>query len=173
METCTLSQALSIFKDQLPEIKEAVTENLLDELSKIPPVKFTTDPELLWVRQAVRDERVKQATEHKLKVIKRIVSTLEHTSTRPGAITDEHIARAKEVPITELYDGKLFKGGKGRMVGRCPFHAGGSEKTPSFYIMADNVGHCFGCSWHGDSIAFVMELDGLKFIQAVKKLNNI
>lgn len=171
--TCTLSTALSIFRDELPEIKEAVTENLLHDLAAIPPVKETSDEMLSWVRSEVRLLRVKQTTENRVRVIKRIIGTLEHTTTKPGSITDEHIARAKEFPMTDLFDTKLFKGGKGRMVGRCPFHAGGSEKTPSFYIMTDNKGHCFGCQWHGDSIDFVIQRDGVKFIQAVKKLNNI
>lgn len=173
METCNLSQAFSIFKENLPEIKEAVTQNLLHDLSQIPPVVPTEDEELMWVRQAVWEEKIKIATEGKLKVIKRIISTLEHTTTKPGAITDEHIARAKDFPIEELYDGKLFKGGQGRLVGRCPFHGNGTERTPSFYIMADNKAHCFGCQWHGDAIDYVMVRDGIKFIQAVKKLNNI
>lgn len=169
--TCNLSQALSIFRDRLPEIKEELTQGLLQDLAEVPPVVPTDDVDLMWVREQVRAERIKQISEYRLKVIKRIVSTLEHTSTKPGDITDEHIARAKDVPIAELYDGKLFKGGKGRMVGRCPFH---DERTPSFYIHKDNRWSCFGqCSEHGDSIAFIMKRDGLKFIQAVKKLNNI
>ena len=50
----------------------------------------------------------------------------------------------------------------------CPFH---HEKTPSFNIN-ENKGfyHCFGCGESGDAIKFVMKMDGLTFIEAVKKL---
>ena len=50
----------------------------------------------------------------------------------------------------------------------CPFH---HEKTPSFNIN-DNKGyyHCFGCGESGDAIKFVQKMDGLTFVEAVKKL---
>lgn len=171
--TCTLSTALSIFKDQLPEIRDVLKKELSSDLATIPAIKFTTDDSLLWVRTELREARIRKISEKRLRVIKRINGTLEHHTDNKNRITDEHIARAKEVLIADLFDTRLFKGGKGRMVGRCPFHGSGNERTPSFYIMTNNKGHCFGCSWHGDSIDFVMQRDGVKFIQAVKKLNNI
>ncbi|MGA9865060.1 MAG: DNA primase [Acetobacteraceae bacterium] len=48
----------------------------------------------------------------------------------------------------------------------CPFHA---EKTPSFTIY-DNGYHCFGCGAHGDAIGFVMQTEGVDFIEAVSRL---
>ena len=50
----------------------------------------------------------------------------------------------------------------------CPFH---HEKTPSFNIN-ENKGyyHCFGCGESGDAIKFVQKMDGLTFVEAVKKL---
>jgi len=50
----------------------------------------------------------------------------------------------------------------------CPFH---HEKTPSFNIN-DRKGfyHCFGCGESGDAIKFVQKMDGLSFVEAVKKL---
>jgi len=50
----------------------------------------------------------------------------------------------------------------------CPFH---NEKTPSFTIN-DEKGfyHCFGCGAHGSAIGFVMEYQGLNFVEAVKNL---
>lgn len=50
----------------------------------------------------------------------------------------------------------------------CPFHA---EKTASLSI---KNGHykCFGCGAYGDVIDFVMEYHGLKFTQALVKLDN-
>ena len=50
----------------------------------------------------------------------------------------------------------------------CPFH---HEKTPSFHIN-DSKGfyHCFGCGESGDAIKFVQKIEGLSFVDAVKKL---
>jgi len=50
----------------------------------------------------------------------------------------------------------------------CPFH---HEKTPSFSINeAKGFYHCFGCGESGDAIRFVMKMEGLSFVEAVKKL---
>jgi DNA primase len=50
----------------------------------------------------------------------------------------------------------------------CPFH---NEKSPSFSV-APNKGiyKCFGCGKAGDSIQFVMDLEGLSFPEAIKHL---
>ncbi|BDD04985.1 DNA primase [Aureibacter tunicatorum] len=50
----------------------------------------------------------------------------------------------------------------------CPFH---DEKTPSFSV-APNKGiyKCFGCGASGDSIKFVMDLEGLSYIESIKYL---
>lgn len=52
--------------------------------------------------------------------------------------------------------------------GLCPFHR---EKSPSFTV-SDSKGfyHCFGCGAHGDIIKFIMETEGLSFINTLEKL---
>ncbi len=62
---------------------------------------------------------------------------------------------------------KLVKRGR-EYTGLCPFH---QEKTPSFTINeSKGFYHCFGCGAHGDIIRFLMDAEGLPFIEAVKKL---
>lgn len=52
--------------------------------------------------------------------------------------------------------------------GCCPFH---KEKTPSFHIDADKqLYHCFGCGAGGSVFQFVMNAEGLDFVDAVKYL---
>ncbi|MCF7934941.1 MAG: DNA primase [Synergistales bacterium] len=52
--------------------------------------------------------------------------------------------------------------------GLCPFH---SEKTPSFYVSPERGSyHCFGCGAGGDLISFVMEMEGLSFVEAMELL---
>lgn len=50
----------------------------------------------------------------------------------------------------------------------CPFH---HEKTPSFNVSPHNqFYHCFGCGKSGNAIGFVMDHEGLLFMDALKKL---
>ena len=57
--------------------------------------------------------------------------------------------------------GSVFKG-------CCPFH---NEKTPSFTVSPTRQSYkCFGCGAGGDAFKFVMEQDGLTFIEAVRRL---
>lgn len=50
----------------------------------------------------------------------------------------------------------------------CPFH---KEKSPSFTVSpVKQFYHCFGCGAHGTAIGFVMEYQGLSFIEAVHEL---
>ncbi|MGR4000817.1 MAG: DNA primase [Alphaproteobacteria bacterium] len=52
--------------------------------------------------------------------------------------------------------------------GLCPFH---HEKTPSFYVNDEKqFFHCFGCGAHGDAIGFLMQREGLDFINAVRQI---
>jgi DNA primase len=51
---------------------------------------------------------------------------------------------------------------------RCPFH---SEKSPSFTVSpTKQFYHCFGCGAHGTAISFLMEYQGMGFVDAVKEL---
>ena len=62
---------------------------------------------------------------------------------------------------------KLLKRGRS-FVGLCPFH---KEKSPSFHVNPERgFYHCFGCHESGDAIKFVQKLEGLDFIEAVRRL---
>lgn len=54
------------------------------------------------------------------------------------------------------------------LVGLCPFH---NEKTPSFNIYPENGSfYCFGCSAGGDVISFVMRIENLDYMEAIRFL---
>lgn len=50
----------------------------------------------------------------------------------------------------------------------CPFH---NEKTPSFAVSpAKGIYKCFGCGKAGDSIKFIMDIEGLSYGEALRHL---
>lgn len=62
---------------------------------------------------------------------------------------------------------KLKRAGKDYS-GLCPFHG---EKTPSFHVSRDKqLFHCFGCGASGNLVQFVMRIEGLDFVEALKLL---
>ncbi len=50
----------------------------------------------------------------------------------------------------------------------CPFH---TENTPSFTVSQDKqFYHCFGCGKHGTAIGFLMEFEGMDFVDSIETL---
>lgn len=61
----------------------------------------------------------------------------------------------------------LKKRGK-NYVGLCPFH---TEKTPSFTVSSDKqMYHCFGCGKGGNVFTFLMDIEKVSFVEAVRSL---
>ncbi len=62
---------------------------------------------------------------------------------------------------------RLKKRGR-NYLGLCPFH---TEKTPSFSVSPDKqIFHCFGCGKGGNVFTFLIEHEGMSFVDAVKHL---
>src|SRR3989338_5781533 len=73
------------------------------------------------------------------------------------------------VDIVDVVDSAVpLKKAGANYVACCPFHG---EKTPSFTVSpTKQFYHCFGCGAHGTAIGFLMEYQGLGFVEAVEDL---
>lgn len=77
--------------------------------------------------------------------------------------------RADLVRIIEPYAPLKKKGAN--WMGCCPFH---QEKTPSFSVNpAKGFYKCFGCGKGGNVYTFLMEIEGLSFPEAIKRVAEI
>ena len=84
----------------------------------------------------------------------------------PDSFLQELVSRNNIEDVISSYV-RLKKQGRGA-VGLCPFHG---EKTPSFVVYTDTQSFfCFGCSAGGDVITFIMRIENLSYIDAVKFL---
>ena len=84
----------------------------------------------------------------------------------PDSFKQELLHRVDIVDVVERYV-PLKKGGSNYLA-CCPFH---SEKTPSFTVSpSKQFYHCFGCGAHGNAISFLMEYQGLGYVEAVRDL---
>ena len=84
----------------------------------------------------------------------------------PDELISEIIAANDIVDVVSAY--VTLKKSGGTYKGLCPFH---SEKTPSFSISSEKqLYHCFGCGAGGSVLQFVMNIENLDFIDALKFL---
>lgn len=86
------------------------------------------------------------------------------------ALPDSFLQELKSrTSITDVVSSYVNLKRRGRnLVGLCPFH---SEKTPSFNLYPENGSfYCFGCGVGGDVITFIMKIENLDYIEAVKFL---
>lgn len=84
----------------------------------------------------------------------------------PQSFIQDLLARVNIVEVIERYL-PLKKGGVNYFA-CCPFHG---EKSPSFSVSpTKQFYHCFGCGAHGSAIGFLMEYNGLGYVNAIKEL---
>ena len=84
----------------------------------------------------------------------------------PQHFIDDLLTR---VDIVDIIDNSVpLKRAGSNFKACCPFH---DEKTPSFNVNQNKqYYHCFGCNAHGTAISFLMDYNGLGFIEAVEEL---
>ena len=76
------------------------------------------------------------------------------------------------VDVVDIIDKRVpLKKTGANFVACCPFH---QEKTPSFSVSpSKQFYHCFGCGAHGSAISFLIDHDGLNFIDAIHELAKV
>ncbi len=85
----------------------------------------------------------------------------------PKHFIDDLLARVDVVDVVSTRV-KLKRSGGSNFTACCPFH---NEKTPSFSVsQTKQFYHCFGCGAHGSAVSFLMEYDGMNFVDAIESL---
>ncbi len=165
-------ELIEIFPEAVPYLEESRDEAIIFSSAFEQIIKFQLEAMSDWDSfdrwfwtevLAITDGYILDKYDKRIKEINQFLNPWPK---KEGQITDDDILRAKEYPFEELIRPvKVY--GRGHFMAICPFH---SEKKPSFFVR-NSFAHCFGCNWSGDSIQFIMETEGLGFIEAVKRLN--
>ncbi|MBP5416250.1 MAG: DNA primase [Clostridiales bacterium] len=85
----------------------------------------------------------------------------------PNEVVEEIISRSDIVSVVGQYV-QFTKSSGQNQFGLCPFH---SEDTPSFSVSVNKqIYYCFGCHKGGNVVNFIMEIEHLSYIEALKFL---
>lgn len=155
-----------------PEAKYRVTELLMTSYEVLDFYKsvYTTTESLFSknlseriFEEALNEETMGKAIksrEKRIREYRRMLATGQ-PSVSKDKLSEEDIDRARNYPIEEL----LTEPPKRGFI-HCPFH---QEKTPSCRVFSDHI-HCYGCGKHLNAIGYLMEKQGMNFIDSVKYL---
>ena len=159
-----LKNKIKEYKEKLKEI-DRVEERYQN--NRINKAHFSEQAEL----KKIADKDFHEYRNFWISKIKTAMFNLSHLDELEGkrkpqktnGVTEDEIAQAKQVPIETFYTGKL----KGEF-GLCPFH---SEKSPSFKIYrSQNTWWCFSCNTGGSVVDYLMKLNNVDFLTAVRQL---
>ena len=148
-------------------INEELLSKLMQDFSKTEDI-FSQNLNTRLIEEAVLDHtlgKVIDRLDKKVRFYKRMLAIYIPVPIEPNyKVTEQDIEMARDHPIIDL----LFETPKRGYI-HCPFHA---EKTPSCKVYENHI-HCFGCQKHLDSIGYLMETQGITFINSVKYLCKI
>jgi len=95
-----------------------------------------------------------------------ITEKVRHMPLFPEDWIDEVVSRNDIVDVVNEYV-VLKPSGRGYF-GLCPFH---NEKTASFHVSPERqIYHCFGCGEGGNVVSFIMNIERMDFVEAMKHL---
>lgn len=155
-------EAKPYLKKRLKEIEEKaykLNKEIYSDFLRIE--KKYNDFELWFFKKIIKIWKGERLDEM-IKEIKKIKFALSQPKKTKGGVSKQQIEMARQRDIEDFIEPRPKK-----HFSICPFH---SEQKPSFYTKR-GWGFCFGCGWKGDVIKFLMERDGLTFIEAVKRLS--
>lgn len=174
MHTLPLNQALSVFEENLPEIRQACLSNAAFFVELYSPHAelqvddpFTPDN----IKAHVNHIKIAQVVSPVLKTVRRIDSYRVHKNNpNPSmGVTDTDIDNARHVEADWFVQEASLSTRKPHK-GICPFH---SDTDPSLMLMrSKSTGKhylkCFVCNDTWDSIKYIESRDNVDFINAVK-----
>ena len=105
------------------------------------------------IAEAYRDEM-------NYKKLLRTRATLRLSLDQPVSMSETDIAKAREVRLDSLLKDKLKRGFM-----KCPTHP---EKHASFYVTS--YGYCFGCLRSWNAIDWMVDIEKMRFVDAIKHL---
>lgn len=176
MTTLPFNQSLSVFEENLPDIRTACIDNATHIINQHSPYAQ------LDVDQPITEESIVKHIEYLyieqhakplLNTVRRIDSyrKFKNNHHQEGSITELDVQNARNADEGWfIHEANLST--RRPHKGVCPFH---DDKDPSLTLMKSKARgtlylKCFACGWHGDSIGYIMKRDNVDFMDAVKRI---
>lgn len=150
------------------EVMQVINENIKEKKTDLARQQYEHS-KTTFLKQYFKN-KIEQTTA----TLNRLHSELYNISPTRQKITKHHKDMKPEAKLVLISTILAAQGHKPQFktttseVFLCPFH---NEHTPSFHAYKKgNHAHCFGCGFHGDSIAVAMQLQKCTFQQALNYL---
>lgn len=118
----------------------------------------------------VRPARIPRAAAHSIRMLG---SSGERPTRRTGNVVAFREAVRQAAKLSEVMadSGVHVEKSGGKIMARCPFHGGGTERTPSMSISDEKgVYYCFACHASGSAVTFLEQHEGMAYGEALGEL---
>jgi len=175
----TQVEVLEVFSEEAKEIVPALLSEFYQKRStiiadikeRLTAIRVESDDETYcyiarsWLKLTLGQNLVD--LKRHIARLSRLQRTIKGVPGPEGALTDDMIQAARDVPIETQLEQQFRRSGPD-LICLCPLH---EEKTPSFHIYRNNNRwRCYGCNQGGNSIDLAMLIHGYGFKEAVMLL---
>jgi hypothetical protein len=168
----TFPEAKQIVPDLIEELNDRRKELVTYIGDELTAIKAASKDEVyrhfwrLWLMLNEGEEL--QAVDSKLARLNRLLRIMQGKPAPKGALPDDMVQAAREVPIESLLDQQTFRGNGYNFTALCPLH---DDHDPSLRIYKEqNRAWCYVCNDGGDSIKLYMLMSACDFKTAVHEL---
>ncbi len=162
----TIDDIYEAFPEECNEIVGKIYKLIVKELNDIKRQNEVLISQGIYIELKDK-ELLKRKKDLEAMAFKYELPGIKFAKNNTGNVID--LNKIKSVKITDLHSFDKIKKTGNKYMASCPFH---KDNTPSMIINENNHFHCFSCGKNGSNIDFIMELNGMSFVESAKWINS-